>query len=90
MRWFKRIALTLVAIVVLLLGIGLILPSTFKVQRSIDILEGTGMTSISAVPHQRADHALCFPSLAKIAVNRAGADVASVGNLKALAERSST
>ena len=37
MRWFKRIALTLVAIVVLLLGIGLILPSTFKVQRSIDV-----------------------------------------------------
>ena len=37
MRWVKRIALTLVAIVVLLLGIGLILPSTFKVQRSIDI-----------------------------------------------------
>ena len=33
MRWFKRTALTLVAIVVLLLGIGLILPSTFKVQR---------------------------------------------------------
>ena len=29
MRWVKRIALTLVAIVVLLLGIGLILPSTF-------------------------------------------------------------
>ena len=40
MRWFKRIALTLVAIVVLLLGIGLILPSTFKVQRSIDVLAG--------------------------------------------------
>ena len=37
MRWMKRITLTLVAIVVLLLGIGLILPSTFKVQRSIDI-----------------------------------------------------
>ena len=37
MRWLKRIALTLVAIVVLLLGIGLILPSTFKVQRSIDV-----------------------------------------------------
>ena len=35
MRWVKRIALTLVAIVVLLLGIGLILPSTFKVQRSV-------------------------------------------------------
>ena len=28
------------------------------------------MTSISAVPHQRADYALCLPSLAKIAVNR--------------------
>jgi uncharacterized protein YndB with AHSA1/START domain len=37
MRWVKRIALTLVAIVVLLLGIGLILPSTFKVQRSVDV-----------------------------------------------------
>ena len=37
MRWMKRIALTLVAIVVLLLGIGLVLPSTFKVQRSVDI-----------------------------------------------------
>jgi uncharacterized protein YndB with AHSA1/START domain len=33
----KRIALTVVAIVVLLLGIGLVLPSTFKVQRSVDI-----------------------------------------------------
>ncbi len=40
MRWVKRIALTLVAIVVLLLGIGLILPSTFKVQRSVDIAAG--------------------------------------------------
>jgi hypothetical protein len=48
------------------------------------------MTSISAVLQQRADYALCFPSLAKIVVNRAGTDVASVGNLKALAERSST
>jgi len=48
------------------------------------------MTSISAVPHQRADYALCFPSLVKIAVNRADADVALVGNLKVLAERSST
>ena len=37
MRRFKRVALSLVAIVVLLLGIGLILPSTFKVQRSIDV-----------------------------------------------------
>ena len=37
MRWMKRIALTLVAIAVLLLGIGLVLPSTFNVQRSIDI-----------------------------------------------------
>ena len=37
MRWAKRTALALVAIVVLLLGIGLILPSTFKVQRSIDV-----------------------------------------------------
>jgi hypothetical protein len=36
MRWVKRIALALVAIVVLLLGIGLILPSTFNVQRSVD------------------------------------------------------
>ncbi len=86
----QKMALTWVAIVVLLLVIGLILPSTFKVQCSIDISEGTGMTSISAVPHQRADYALCFPSLAKIAVNRAGADVASVGNLQALAERSPT
>jgi len=37
MRWIRNILLTLVAIVVLLLGIGLLLPSTFKVQRSIDI-----------------------------------------------------
>lgn len=37
MRWVKGTALTLVAVVVLLLGIGLILPSTFKVQRSVDI-----------------------------------------------------
>ena len=36
MRWVKRIASALVAIVVLLLGIGLILPSTFNVQRSVD------------------------------------------------------
>jgi hypothetical protein len=36
MRWVKRIALALVAIVVLLLGIGLVLPSTFNVQRSVD------------------------------------------------------
>ena len=42
MRWVKRIALTLVAIVVLLLGIGLILPSTFKVQRSVDIAAAPG------------------------------------------------
>lgn len=37
MRWIKRIALALVAIVVLLLGIGLILPSTFKVERSVEV-----------------------------------------------------
>lgn len=37
MRWFKRVALSLIAIIVLLLGIGLILPSTFNVQRSIDV-----------------------------------------------------
>jgi hypothetical protein len=36
MRWVKRIALALVAIVVLLLGIGLALPSTFNIQRSVD------------------------------------------------------
>jgi uncharacterized protein YndB with AHSA1/START domain len=35
MRWLKRIAFTLVAIVALLLLIGLLLPSGFKVQRSI-------------------------------------------------------
>jgi len=33
----QTMALTWVVIVVLLLGIGLILPSTFKVQRSIDV-----------------------------------------------------
>jgi len=37
MRWAKRIELALVAIVVLLLTIGLILPSTFNVQRSVDV-----------------------------------------------------
>ena len=37
MRWVKRIALALVAIVVLLLRIGLILPSTFNVQRAVDV-----------------------------------------------------
>lgn len=35
MRWLKRIVLGLIAIVVLLLGIGLLLPSTFSVQRSM-------------------------------------------------------
>jgi hypothetical protein len=33
----QTMALTWIAIVVRLLGIGLILPSTFKVQRSIDV-----------------------------------------------------
>ena len=65
MRWFKRIALTVVAFVVLLLGIGLILSSTFKVQRSIDISEGTGMTSISAVPHQLLTTPCAFHRLRK-------------------------
>jgi hypothetical protein len=45
MRWFKRIALTSVAIVVLLLAIGPILPSTFKVQRSTCDQIGAGGTS---------------------------------------------
>ena len=38
MRWVERTALTLVAIAVLLLGIGLILPSTLKVQRWVQTL----------------------------------------------------
>ena len=37
MPWMKRIAFTLVAIIVLLLGIGLVLPATFNVQRPVDI-----------------------------------------------------
>ena len=37
MKWFKRIAFTLVAVVALLLVIGLLLPSGFKVQRSVQI-----------------------------------------------------
>ena len=52
MRWFKRTTLRLVAIVVLLLGIGLILPSTFKVQRSIEVLAASAN-----------DDALCFPDV---------------------------
>lgn len=35
MKWLKRVAFTLVAIVALLLVIGLLLPSGFKIQRSV-------------------------------------------------------
>jgi uncharacterized protein YndB with AHSA1/START domain len=37
MKWLKRIAFALVAVVALLLVIGLLLPSGFKVQRSVQI-----------------------------------------------------
>ena len=35
MKWLKRAVLTVAAIIALLLGIGLVLPSGFKVQRSV-------------------------------------------------------
>jgi hypothetical protein len=35
MKWLKRAVLTVAAIIALLLGIGLLLPSGFKVQRSV-------------------------------------------------------
>ena len=56
MRWAKRIALTLIAISVLLLGIGLILPSTFKVQRSVDVAAATniGWSVPTSKPTSRA------------------------------------
>lgn len=37
MKWLKRILLAVAAVVLLFFGIGLVLPSQFKVQRSIDI-----------------------------------------------------
>ena len=37
MKWFGRIALALVAVVALLLVVGMMLPSGFKVQRSVDM-----------------------------------------------------
>ena len=52
MRWFKRTTLRLVAIVVLLLGIGLILLSTFKAKRSIDD---------SAAPEKISTNGRCHP-----------------------------
>jgi len=37
MKWFGRIALALVAVIGLLLAIGMLLPSGFKVQRSVEM-----------------------------------------------------
>ena len=37
MKWFGRIALALLAVIGLLLAIGMLLPSGFKVQRSVEI-----------------------------------------------------
>lgn len=37
MKWFGRIALVLVAVVGLLLAVGMLLPSGFKVQRSVEM-----------------------------------------------------
>jgi hypothetical protein len=74
----QRGAFTLVAIVVLLLGIGLTLPSTFKVPRSIDV---------SAAPEK------IYPLIADPREwdQHAGAELRNdLKNLKALAERSST
>jgi uncharacterized protein YndB with AHSA1/START domain len=40
MKWFGRIALALFAVVALLLVVGMMLPSGFKVQRSVDMAAG--------------------------------------------------
>ena len=48
----QTMALTWVAIVVLLLGIGLILPSTFKVKRSIDDSAAPEKISTNVPCHQ--------------------------------------
>ena len=37
MKWLKRIAFAVVAVIALLLVIGLLLPSGFKVQRSVQV-----------------------------------------------------
>ena len=37
MKWFGRIALALVAVIALLLAVGMLLPSGFKVQRSVEM-----------------------------------------------------
>ena len=37
MKWFGRIALALVAVIGLLLAVGMLLPSGFKVQRSVEM-----------------------------------------------------
>lgn len=37
MKWFKRIVLAIVALIVIVVAVGFFLPSSFKVQRSVEI-----------------------------------------------------